>query len=97
MKKKVFSILLMVVLVMGCITPTFAATNGSVTTKDSRVWGQSRYGTTYAALKKFYTLNGSKPLENIVVASGANFPDALSGGYFASTKNAPIVLVSKKT
>ena len=33
--------------------------------------------------------------DNMIVACGKNYPDALSGGYLAKVKNAPILLVEE--
>ena len=57
-----------------------------------RVYGQTRYDTAIAAAERYKEATGSK-FENVIVAYGQNFPDALSGGYLAKVKNAPILLV----
>ena len=63
----------------------------------NRVAGDDRYDTSIAAadaLLKELSLPGFK---NIVLATGEEYPDALTGAYFAKLKNAPILLVSEKS
>jgi len=57
-----------------------------------RIYGDARYDTAIKAADKYKTTTGSK-FENVIVAYGRKFPDALSGGYLAKVKNAPILLV----
>ena len=57
-----------------------------------RVYGPTRYETAEEIAEKMYKQSGS--FSNIVVAYGDNFPDALTGGYLAKVKNAPILLVN---
>lgn len=62
-----------------------------------RLAGGTRYDTaieTADALKK--SLDVDK-FENIIVASGGNYPDALTGSYLAKMKNAPILLVDNSS
>jgi len=63
--------------------------------KRKRIYGTSRYDTAIKAADEYKAATGSK-FENVVVAYGKNFPDALSGGYLAKKKNAPILLVEPK-
>ncbi|MBP3384905.1 MAG: cell wall-binding repeat-containing protein, partial [Firmicutes bacterium] len=86
---------------MGYAAPSFA---GSDSSSIDRMFGElnhvkyagdNRYETalkTADALKK--SLDVDK-FENIVVACGSNYPDALTGSYLAKVKNAPILLVDK--
>ncbi len=57
-----------------------------------RIYGKTRYETCLAIAEKLRELKGGS-FENIVVACGTNFPDALAGSYLAVVKNAPILLV----
>lgn len=57
-----------------------------------RLYGADRYKTNINVIKEF---ENSLNLDNIYIASGNNFPDALSGSVLASNSNAPIVLVDK--
>lgn len=63
-----------------------------------RCYGASRYDTSIMAAriyKYFYDYEGH--LDNIIVASGENFPDALTGSYLSAVYLAPVVLVSPGT
>ena len=55
--------------------------------KVTRVFGESRYGTSVEIAKTF-----CKDAEKAVVVSGKNFPDGLCGGPLAAALNAPLVL-----
>ena len=58
-----------------------------------RVWGKDRYATCLAVNRKFAkTLSG----ENLCVATGMDFPDALAGGVLAGNYKAPLLLVNGK-
>ena len=59
---------------------------------DERLYGKARYDTAIKAADENKAITGSK-FENVIVAYGQNFPDALAGGYLAKVKNAPILLV----
>ena len=73
---------------------------GTVETKDlepevTRIFGSNRYNTALAAADQLKENLGVEKFENIVVACGTDFADALSGSYLANQKNAPILLVNK--
>lgn len=53
-----------------------------------RIYGKDRYETSLKVAKEFNS-------NNIVFASGEDFPDALAGGLVAKKNNAPIVLVRR--
>ena len=57
----------------------------------NRIWGSNRYST---AIEISKDVVGNK-LENVVLAYGLDFPDALSGSLIAKQYNAPILLVHK--
>lgn len=57
-----------------------------------RLYGPSRYETNAAILAKF---DKDINFENIYIASGQDFPDALSGSALAAKNSAPIVLSNK--
>ena len=56
-----------------------------------RVAGQTRYDTSLAVMER---MTKKRPAVGIIVASGANFPDALSASPFSYAKGAPILLVN---
>ncbi len=59
----------------------------------TRVWGGNRAKTSVAAAEVLKKKMGVEKFNAIVVASGKEFPDALSGSYLAYKKEAPILLV----
>ena len=68
--------------------------NGS--TSVQRIYGAGRYDTALLAADKLKQVKGVSQFDNIVVASGTGFADALAGSYLAKVKNAPILLVNSK-
>lgn len=60
--------------------------------KDLRIAGDDRYQTSLQAANVLKKGLGVDNFENVVIASGQDFPDALSGSYLAGVKNAPILL-----
>ncbi|MBQ4578981.1 MAG: leucine-rich repeat protein [Clostridia bacterium] len=62
---------------------------GSVT----RIFGADRYETAFKTAEVLKQQLGVEKFDNIVVACGDNFADALGGSYLAAKKNAPILLV----
>ena len=57
-----------------------------------RLAGSNRYATGFAIANQLKRNMGVEKFETVVVAYGLNFPDALTGSYLASVKNAPILL-----
>ncbi|MBQ0004611.1 MAG: cell wall-binding repeat-containing protein [Clostridiales bacterium] len=65
-----------------------------------RYFGATRYDTSVTAAKVFryfFDHPNETGLENVIVASGENFPDALTGSFLSAYTAAPIVLVSPGT
>lgn len=58
-----------------------------------RVFGLTRYDTSIEAAKELKEILGIEKFDNIIVADGRNFADALAGAYLAKVKNAPILTV----
>lgn len=58
----------------------------------TRIYGANRYETALKAADELKLVLGVEKFDNIIIASGAGFADALSGSYLASVKNAPILL-----
>lgn len=54
--------------------------------KQIRLAGSDRYETAYAVAEQMKLNKGKEKFDNIVVASGENYPDALSGNYLAFRK-----------
>lgn len=61
-----------------------------------RVSGDSRYETSLASADALKETLGVESFDTIIVASGSNFADALTGSYLATVKSAPILLYSDK-
>jgi len=55
-----------------------------------RIWGQDRYETALTISQDTFPVNGSAPV--VFVASGANFPDALSAAPAAAKLGGPLLL-----
>ncbi len=60
-----------------------------------RIWGKLRYDTAKSIADTMKQGLNIEKFDNIIVATGENYPDALAGGYLAKVKNAPIIMVSK--
>ena len=66
-------------------------------TKVLRSAGDTRYETAIETADLLaWELDTNYSFDTIIVASGANYPDALSGSYLAAQKSAPILLVGPK-
>lgn len=60
-----------------------------------RIFGASRYETAIKSAEELKDVMKVAKFKNIIVTNGDNFPDALAGGYLASVKDAPILLVNE--
>lgn len=74
------------------ITVSAAETTGTV----ERIYGKNRYETGFAAADILKKIRNVEKFDTVVVATGKNFADALSGSYLAAKKNAPILLTDGK-
>ncbi len=63
-----------------------------VTEEPPRAAGENRFETASLAADQMKENLGVEKFDTVVVASGSEFADALSGSYLASAKNAPILL-----
>ena len=61
-------------------------------TDADRIYGATRYETSFAVADTFLENLGTEKLPAVIVASGLDFADALAGSYLAVVKNAPILL-----
>lgn len=64
----------------------------AVKEEDIRVAGDTRYDTAYKNADELKKQLGLEMFDSAVVACGTNYPDALSAGYLAKVKNAPLLL-----
>ncbi|MCH3963636.1 MAG: cell wall-binding repeat-containing protein [Clostridium sp.] len=87
--KKIIAVIMLICLIAGVSGSVYAEGDYSV----SRIYGKDRYETSQNIAYQF----GSEKLENVIVASGTDFPDALSGSLLSKKLNAPILLAGKDT
>ena len=59
-----------------------------------RIYGRTRYETSFEIANTFFLARNNGYFDNVIVASGKNFADALAGSYLAKAKDAPIILSS---
>ncbi len=78
--------------VCGAVDPDYVAPEMDT----MRIFGQTRYETAIKVANELKAVLNIEKFEAIVVASGENFADALSGSYLANQKNAPILLVNSE-
>ena len=61
-----------------------------------RIAGAGRIDTAMAAANMYKEKIGAEKFDAVVVATGENFADAMTGSYLASVNNAPILLINEK-
>ena len=61
-------------------------------TNELRVYGSDRYETAFGVADTLKTYKGISKFDSVIVASGANYADALAASYLAEKKDAPILL-----
>ena len=61
-----------------------------------RYSGANRYETAFAVANALKEQQGVDKFDNIIVAYGDNYADALAGSYLAKVKNAPILVVNSR-
>lgn len=62
-----------------------------------RYYGNDRYDTAIEVAKSLMKTKEIDKFDNIIVADGRNYADALAGSYLAKVKDAPILLVGNDT
>ncbi|APR00479.1 cell wall-binding repeat-containing protein [Clostridium botulinum] len=85
--KRIITLVTSIALVLGVSTIAQGKNNYSV----SRIEGANRYKTSLNISKQF---NNDK-VDNVIIASGSDFPDALAGSSLSKKLKAPILLVDK--
>lgn len=90
MFKKKFALFLLTVFLLISFTPIRSAAEGSQEIK--RLWGKTRYETAVSISQNGWTESNS-----VILASGANFPDALTGVTLSYEFQALILLTGKDT
>lgn len=58
------------------------------------IYGASRYETAISVAEQLRTEMGVEQFDAVIVATGENFADALSGSYLSYVQNAPILLIN---
>ena len=86
--KRVLAAMLLMCMVLTAV-PVSVSAEGTYT----RVAGENRFETAFVTADKMKEVMGVEKFDTIIVASGLNFADALSGSYLATQKRAPILLV----
>ena len=61
-----------------------------------RIFGATRYSTAFKNADRLKEVLGVEKFDTVVVATGVDFPDSLSGAYLANIKDAPMLLISQK-
>lgn len=62
----------------------------------TRIQGKDRYDTSFKTADALKKVMGIDKFQNIIVASGTGFADALGGSFLADCKDAPILLVRQQ-
>lgn len=88
--KRAIAVFLIAIMVMALGATAFAAEKVEVKVNMTRVAGANRYATAAQAFATYKGIKGS--VNTVILASGSNHADALSGSYLAYKKNAPILL-----
>lgn len=60
-----------------------------------RLFGQNRYATSIEIANRLKRELGVSKFSSVMIATGANYPDALSGAYLGKVKKAPLILLHK--
>ena len=61
-----------------------------------RIYGLNRYETSFKVADALKEQLGVSKFNNIILACGTNYADALAGSYLAAVKTAPILMVNEK-
>jgi len=64
--------------------------------KCTRIFGDTRFETSLKAAEEYKAQLGVDKLENVILANGINFADALAGSYLSRVTDAPILLVDDR-
>lgn len=94
-RKRIIGIALAIVLAFGSVIPATTYSVEGASSALNRIYGANRFETSIKAAKELKKLKGSR-LDSVVLASGMNYPDALSGSYLASSAGGALILVDDK-
>ena len=62
----------------------------------TRVYGPTRYETSLEVAERYMKNNFLTELDSVIIATGDDFPDALSGSSLSIMNEAPVILISNK-
>ncbi len=77
----------------GTKTIKFNISKTAINSTENRIYGAGRYDTTVDVANKLKAKVNAEQFDTAVVASGANFADALAGAYLAKVNDAPMLVV----
>lgn len=91
-----FSVRLLSTVLAVLLTVSAVPVAGAVSVRPGlyRIYGATRYETAFAAADALQEQLGAERFDTVIVASGTNFPDALSASYLACRKAAPVLLTN---
>lgn len=90
--KKGLSLIIALIMLISVSAEITANAVAETANSYTRIFGENRYETSIEISKI-----ARNSADNVIIASGLNFPDALSGGVLAHALNAPILLTNGKT
>ncbi len=62
----------------------------------TRVYGKTRYQTSLEVAERYMANNSLTKVDSVIIATGDDFPDALSGSSLSIMNEAPVLLISNK-
>lgn len=77
----------------GTKTIKFNISNTTINSKGNRIYGATRYDTTIDVANKLKAKTKVEQFDTVIVASGKDFADALTGSYLAKVTEAPMLVV----
>ena len=80
--------------VVGSCEVTVYASEYDKINEVERIYGDNRYQTSFEVGKVYVKERFSDGYQNVIVASGTNYADALAGSYLAAKKNAVILMAN---
>ncbi|MBE6125972.1 MAG: extracellular solute-binding protein [Erysipelotrichaceae bacterium] len=91
--KRVLKIILVVAIVFTGIF-TWNPVHAEEKAEIERLYGSNRYQTSLTVAAELKDVLGKEQFSSVVLTTGSNFADALSGAYLANTNNAPVILIN---
>lgn len=88
-----FIIFVMTLTVFTCTV--YADSDGPVKKGVYRIYGENRYKTAFEVADALKEQLGKSQFDDVIIACGTDFADALAGSYLATVKEAPILMSDK--